>query len=51
MRVLSRDGSIFNASLDKEKKEGSYVKMHYDYQRYSSMREEIEVRKNMVAEM
>lgn len=46
-----RDNSINAASRAKFKKEISFIKIHYDYERYSRQTEEITTRHNMIRDI
>jgi hypothetical protein len=46
-----RDNSINAASRAKFKKEISFIKIHYDYERYTRQTEEITTRHNMIREL
>jgi hypothetical protein len=46
-----RDNSINAASRAKFKKEISFIKIHYDYERYTRQTEEITTRHNMIRDL
>lgn len=46
-----RDGCLFNASRDKMKKDISFIKLHYDFDRHARQSEEIGIRHHLVAEL